>query len=468
MLKSPLLNPQHSGRKKKETYELPNLKLPTGRHKNILSKRADQINEKVERFHTNVELFKPHSGQKDILKFIITDKKVKYITLVCGRRFGKSVLSCNVSLYFALMYSHSEVMYITPSYRLSKVFFELVCSAIGEKFPFLKKNGINKSDFKISFTNDSYIQFYSGGDSISQNLRGLSCNRLMVIDESSLISNETWENVLSPILLNTEKILAVGTPLSKQSWFYKLYLKSLSGDPKYKSFHKPTSSNPLISSKEIMERKKDLPDAVFRRELLAEFMEFEDVSVFKNYMNCVIPKSEITMTGVKYYFGLDIAKKNDYTALVGINSLHQLVYCNRWNSTSYHVITQNVVNVLHNFRPQDTWIETNSIGDIFFENLREKYDGKLTSFYTLNANKKEIVEQLIVDFEKEDIKIFDYEPLVTELGNFGMEFSSSKRNVIYRAYSGHDDLVMASCFANMNYHTHVKHSKLSYYISKKK
>jgi phage FluMu gp28-like protein len=360
-------------------------------------------------------------------------------------------------------------MYVSPSYKLSKYIFEMVCSAIGEKFPFLKKNGINKSDLKISFTNDSYIEFVSANDVIANNLRGRNCNRFAVVDEAALISTETWEKVLRPIFLLTEKVVACGTPISKDSWFYNLYTEGLSGNPRYKTFHKPTMSNPLIEDDEIEDMRRLLPELIFKQEVLAEFLEAGESSVFKGYRECVIPKNEMTLQGVKFYGGLDIGRSVDYTCLVIVNEKHELVYCNRWNGVSYNIILQNVANVLNAFKPVDVFVETNSIGDIFFENLKDKYSGKVSSFYTLNANKQEIVESLIVDVEKRDIKLLDYPPLMEEMGNFGIEFSRSKRNIVYRAFhSGHDDTVMATCFANRCYHQYAKRSKLSYYISKKK
>ncbi|KAA6347883.1 hypothetical protein EZS27_004663 [termite gut metagenome] len=473
-LRSPLPPVPYQQLKKKSEKELTNLKkiteLPTvSSYSNLVQKRERHIKKKIERMQNTVELFRPHSGQKDILEFILNDRQVKFIQLVCGRRFGKSLLCSNLCLYFSLSKPKSEVMYVTPSYRLSKYIFELVCSAITEKFIFLKKNGINKSDLKISFTNGSTIEFVSANDVIAQNLRGRNCNRLAIIDEAALISTETWEKILRPIFLLTEKVISVGTPISKDSWFYQMYQEGLSGNPKYKSFHKPTMSNPLIDESEIEDMKRLLPSHIFSQEVLAEFLESDQSSVFKGFKECLMPKEDMVMTGTKFYFGLDIGRKNDFTSLTIFNSKHEMVYINRWNGNSYSFIIQQVANVLNAFKPVDGFVETNSIGDIFFEQLKSKYSGKVSSFYTLSKNKQEIVEELIVDVEKREVKFYDYPVLLQEMGNFGMEFSKSKRNIIYAAYgSGHDDTVLSTCFANSCYHKYQKNGKLNYFITKKK
>jgi phage FluMu gp28-like protein len=360
-------------------------------------------------------------------------------------------------------------MYISPSYKLAKYVFEIVCSAITEKFQFLKKNGINKSDLKIIFSNNSYIEFVSASETIYDNLRGRSAD-YAVIDESALISDDAYRKVLRPIFLLSKQVICCSTPLGKDSWFYELYQEGLiEGQTKYKSFHKPTSSNPLISSEEIEDMKRLLPDMIFRQEVEAEFLETGEGSVFKNFKDCIIDKNKIKPSG-KYVAGIDVGRSEDYTVLsiIDINT-HKLVYINRWNKAGYSFIVNSVAGILNTYKPIDCWVETNSIGDVFFDNLKEKYTGKLTSFYTLNKNKQEIIESLIVDFETKSISIYDYEPLINELGTFGIEFSRSKRNVVYKGIRGsHDDTVMSLAFANAAYNQHSKHNKLSYFIGKKK
>ncbi len=49
----------------------------------------------------------------------------------------------------------------------------------------------------------------------------------------------------------------------------------------------------------------------------------------------------------------------------------------------YNAITKAVTAQLLKWKPVDCWVETNSIGDFFFDSLKEKYKGKLSSFYTL-------------------------------------------------------------------------------------
>ena len=62
-------------------------------------------------------LKKPHDAQKQVL-----NSKARFIVLMCGRRWGKSLICQNISIKDAL--KGRLVAYITPTYQLAKVFFE--------------------------------------------------------------------------------------------------------------------------------------------------------------------------------------------------------------------------------------------------------------------------------------------------------------------------------------------------------
>ena len=345
----------------------------------------------------------------------------------------------------------------------------MVCSAITEKFPFLKKQGINKSDLKITFTNNSYIEFVSAGEGAVDNLRGRGY-QYGVIDEAAQISDDAWNKVLRPIFLLAKQVILCSTPLGKGSWYYQIFQEGLKEEQtKYKSFIMGTASNPLVPPEELEDMKKQLPANIYKQEVLAEFLDDGEGSVFKNINDCIIDSNLISYSG-KYVAGLDIGRAEDYTVLSIIDlNTHQLVYQNRWNKMDYNAIMKAVTAQLLKWNPVDCWVETNSIGDFFFDSLKEKYKGKLSSFYTLNKNKQQIIESLIVDFETEAIKIINSESLLNELKTFGIEFSKKNRSVVYRGMHGaHDDCVMSLAFANAAYHQYYKRSSFSYYVGNRK
>ena len=430
--------------------------------KDLIKYRKDTIQQKVNRSVQQVQLYTPHEGQKQIHQYLLLNPDTKFIILNCGRRFGKSFFAANQALFWALSNPNIAVGYCTPSYKLAKYIFELVVNAITEKFPFLKKQGINKSDLKITFTNNSYIEFVSAGEGAVDNLRGRGYV-YGVIDEAAQISDDAWNKVLRPIFLLAKQVILCSTPLGKGSWYYNIFQEGLKEEQtKYKSFVMGTASNPLVPVEELEDMEKQLPANIYKQEVLAEFLDDGEGSVFKNINNCILDSNLISYSG-RYVAGLDIGRAEDYTVLsiMDLNT-HQLVYQNRWNKMDYNAITKAQ---LMKWNPVDTWVETNSIGDFFFDSLKEKYTGKLSSFYTLNKNKQQIIESLIVDFETEAIKIINSECLLNELKTFGIEFSKKNRSVVYRGMHGaHDDCVMSLAFANAAYHQYYKRSSFSYFV----
>ena len=214
--------------------------------KDILKYRKDTIQKKVNRSVQQVQLYTPHEGQRKIHQYLLLNPDTKFIILNCGRRFGKSFFASNQALFWALSNPNVAVGYCTPSYKLAKYIFELVVSAITEKFPFLKKQGINKSDLKITFTNNSYIEFVSAGEGAVDNLRGRGYV-YGVIDEAAQISDDAWNKVLRPIFLLAKQVILCSTPLGKGSWYYQIFQEGLKEEQaKYKSFVMGTASNPLV------------------------------------------------------------------------------------------------------------------------------------------------------------------------------------------------------------------------------
>jgi hypothetical protein len=89
-----------------------------------------------------------------------------------------------------------------------------------------------------------------------------------------------------------------------------------------------------------------------------------------------------------------------------------------------------------------------------FKELRNKYSNT-QAFTTTNKSKNDIIQKLIMDFEKNEIKIPNREDLLVELDSF--ELSVTKfGNITYSARQGfNDDMIMSLAIAN---HKRVKTS----------
>lgn len=413
-----------------------------------LHNRQNEIKKKqVAQPQPSVNLYTPHSGQMQIHQYLLSNPNTKYLILACGRRFGKSLAMLNQALYYALSSNNEKVMFLCPTYKLCKELFEELYTALGDNFHYYKSKakGVNHTDLKFRFSNESIIQFYSFDN--PDNIRGMSPSRIF-IDEASMLPDEGFNKAVKPLALMAKTIIALSTPRGKIGWFYKLFTYGQTPHyTNYKSFTFPSSANPMIAEEDIQDAKDNLPSHIFQQEYLSEFIDNAN-NIFKNIENCINNNFNYNV-GDRCVAGVDIGRQDDKTVITVMRiSDKQVVYQDSWNKLDYNTIVDKVAGVINHYKPIDTIVETNSIGDFFFDALKLKTKHKLTSFYTLNSNKNYIIENLILAFEKGEIKILDNGDMIFELNNFTCTWNASSRTLKYGGRSGvHDDRVMSLAFA---------------------
>lgn len=429
-----------------------------------LHNRQNEVKKNTPKTQPPVQLYTPHSGQQVIHQWLLQNPKVKYLILSCGRRFGKSFAMLNQALYYALTGSNEKIIFLTQTYKLGKELFDILHNSLGEDFYYYKsKNkGVNISDLKFRFSNESVIQFFSYDK--PDNLRGLSASRIF-IDEAAILPDDAFNAIVKPIAALAKTVIALSTPRGKLGWFYKLFTYGQNDYyTNYKSFNFPSSSNPMIPKDEFIDAKDNLPEHIYQQEYLAEFID-NSGALFKNIEECI--NNDFTYNiGDRVVAGVDIGRQDDKTVITVMRiSDKQVVFQDSWNKLDYNTIVDKVAGVINHYKPIDTIVETNSIGDFFFDALKEKTKHKLTSFYTLNSNKNYIIENLILAFEKMNIRILDNGDMKFELDNFTCTWNSASRTLKYGARSGcHDDRVMSLAFAYEAVRRNSNTGKLSYTV----
>jgi phage FluMu gp28-like protein len=90
--------------------------------------------------------------------------------------------------------------------------------------------------------------------------------------------------------------------------------------------------------------------------------------------------------------------------------------------------------------------------------MLKKYYPNITPFITNNQSKQDVVEELIMAFQDNKIKIPTkkfLKDLHEEIEDFTFEQSRKTGKTTYGARTGHDDFVMSLCIANHARHTGV-------------
>lgn len=380
----------------------------------------------------------PTQSQKELIN-AIESKKYKFICAAYSRQQGKTTTLLLMCIRW-LMSKNEDIIYFTPTYNLAKNLFSKLQKLLPQQL--VKK--ANSADLIIEIINGNTLRFFSGES--AQTARGSNCTRL-IIDEAAYIKDEIdgqsfWYNIVLPLLKAKGKTaVLISTPFAKSGFFYDMCMKGFREEQGYKYIKKTIYEDGLISKEEIEELKKGYPELAWRCEFLCEFVE-NAMSVFPDYEHLF--KENFTFNHSQCWIGVDLSTVgSDNTVLTIVNNDNQVVQ---------HIIKgtlddkyQEIAALINKYRPVGTYIESNSIGTVMYNEIR-----KLTKvenielFTTTNESKKQYISLIsnaitnnIIEFDKSN------KTLYTEFGTFSYKLTKSG-NVTYAATAGnHDDTVIS-------------------------
>jgi phage FluMu gp28-like protein len=391
--------------------------------------------------------FIPYPKQLEVIRGVL-ESEATHHTLVSSRQSGKTLISLNLLLYYAINYPDSYNVLVSPVFSQSKKSFMDLAKAAGSNNPLIASS--NASELIMTFKSGSVIRMLSAES--GQNLRGFTVSGLLVIDEAAFIPEDVWTTILRPTtLIRGKKVLFISTP-NGQNWFHKIFEWGL--DPEYKdwaSYRITSYDNPYLDQETLELARKTLPEKSFLQEYLGVFLQGGG-NVFAGFGQCANLESLQTKpeAGRKYYAGLDLAVANDYTVLSVFNDQGVLVDFYRQNKTSWEEIIGDVTQRINHWKCY-TIVEKNSIGSVVAEQLAKACPNLIEAFTTTNATKKDIIENLKLSFSEKLISI----PKKDVLSILHMELSIFAYKMLpsglisYSAPSGaSDDCVMSLAFAN--------------------
>jgi len=370
-----------------------------------------------------IKLPKPHAAQRAVL-----DSPARFRVMMCGRRFGKSLISQNISIENGL--NNKKVAYITPTYQLGKTFFQEICKVLPEKI--YKKN---ETDLTINFITGGQIRFFTGERLDA--LRGLKFH-LVIIDEASYIANlqDGWLNSIRPTLTDYKGLaIFLSTPRGK-NFFYSLYMKG--GEPDWEAFKFTTYDNPHIDPTEIDAAKFQLPNVVFEQEYMANPMENAANPFGSEHINACVKDG---IAGKAEYYGIDLAKSVDWTVIIGLDKLGQVVHFERFQK-DWMQTKETILKLPKNL---PIMIDSTGVGDAIVEELQKKFT-QMHGFKFTSTSKQQLLEALANSIQTKTIS-YPTGLIKEELEIFEYTFTST--GVRYSAPSGfHDDCVIALALAN--------------------
>ena len=359
----------------------------------------------------------PHPAQRAVL-----DSPARFRVLMCGRRFGKSVVAKMEALLACS--EGKRVAYITPTYLLARTFYNDLDKVLPDTIE------RNASDLIFEF-NGGQIRFFTGEN--LDRMRGIAFH-LAVVDEASFIPKleDGWINAIRPTLTDYKgKAIFLSTPKGK-NYFYSLYLKGANEEPDWASFKFSTYDNPHIEASEIDAARSLIPDIAFRQEYLADPSD-NSANPFGLQMirQCTFPMSSAAPVA----FGIDLAKAVDWTVIVGLDDAGNVCYLDRfqkdWRQTREAILR--LPNV-------PTAIDSTGVGDPIFEDIAR--EGRNVTGYKFTSPSKQVLMEGLMSAIHQRKVTFPEGIITRELEVF--EYTYTSTGVRYSAPSGFtDDAVMA-------------------------
>jgi hypothetical protein len=342
---------------------------------------------------------------------------------------------------------NQSVWWVAPTFAQAKIAFDRMRAFVEIKDSntgapirdFLK---FNETNLTITLPTGARIQFKTGEK--PDNLYGDDVYAACV-DEASRCRESAWFALRSTLTATAGKCKFIGNVVGKKNWFYRLSQKAKQGDDPDYQYFKITAYDAAAAGmltkdgrpfiEEIESAKKDLPENIFKELYLAE--PSDDGANPFGLTHIAKALFEIS-SNPSVCYGIDLAKKNDYTVITGLDKFGNVSYFDRfqkdWKQTIETILAL----------PEGAiCIDSTGVGDPVAEQVARVRDTQLFQF--TQRSKQMLMEGLAVAIQKREITVLDG-VMRDELESF--EFEYTRTGVRYSAPEGlHDDCVCSLALA---------------------
>lgn len=312
----------------------------------------------------------------------INNPDYRFVCAAISRRLGKTYIA-NIIGQLITLIPGSNVLIMSPNYRLSQISFDLQRSLI--KHFNLEVVKDNAKDSVIELSNNSTIRM--GSVNQVDSVVGRSYD-LIIFDEAALTDDgeEAFNIALRPTLDKTNsKAIFISTPRGKNNWFSKFYNRGFSEEfPEWISIHATYLDNPRIHPRDIEEAKRTMSDAEFRQEYMADFSTYEGRIWNFNFETQVQDLSSLDISRMDIIGGLDVGYKDP---------LAMCVIAYDYGTENYYVIAEYYsaeITTSKHAGHMSYYIDKYDIDYIFIDSAAQQFRADLAADYgisTINAKK---------------------------------------------------------------------------------
>lgn len=372
----------------------------------------------------------------------IIDSKARYTVTEASTKVGKSashlIWLFEQPLVLNLTAGQS-VWWIAPVFSQAEIMFHRLKNQLSDK-TFLR---FNESKLRVIYPTGAEMNFKSAEK--PDNLYGDDVFAF-VFDEFTRAREEAWHALRSTITSTGGKGKFIGNCKGKKNWGHKLGMKAKNGEDPNFEYHIITAYDAAAAGmmtkdgrpfiEEIEAAKKDLPENVFNELYLAQASDDGSNPFGIDHISrCIYPMS----THPAVCFGIDLAKKHDWTVITGLDKFGQVCHFQRFQK-DWRQTTQDILDL----PPAPVAIDSTGVGDPIGEDIAGKRDNVELVVFT-QRSKQQLMEGLALAIQKREIA-FPEGVIKDEAESF--EFEYTRTGVKYTAPEGqHDDCVCSLALA---------------------
>jgi len=374
-----------------------------------------------------------HAGQAEVLT-----SPARFRILNCGRRWRKSSTVLIALIRAAESKPNSLYWWVWPTGPMGQTGWDMLRRACAGRVE------VWESRRRVRFPQGGEIWVKSADH--EDGLRGAGLDGL-AIDECRDIDARAWHEVLRPAITDKHGwAMFLSTPRG-YDWFHMLYQQA-ENKPDWARWTFTTPDNPDIDPHEIEQARQDMPERLFRQEIMAEFIA-DAGSVFRGVdASCVVAEPELPQAhpGHSFVFGCDWGKHDDFTALTVLcRECSRVVEWDHFNQIDYIFQRGRLAALAARWNPTTILAESNSIGEPNIEMLQRE-GLPVIPFETTATSKPLLIESLSLALERGQVRApCEY---AGELRAYEMTRNEHTGRPRYGAPAGlHDDRVMSLALA---------------------
>jgi len=384
--------------------------------------------------------FDPYAEQTEVLA-----SDARFRVIAAGRRTGKTTLAgAETARRMADGDGDWLGYWIAPTHDIAETGFRLMTDALPDEVLASVKRS---PPHEIELVNGARLGFrtVSGGANVSVGLDWV------VIDEAAKdIPKRTWTQELRPTLSDRDgDAMFISTPDGK-GWFHDWWQRGQSDDhPDVESWRWSTYANPHVPDSEVDAARAEVPDRIFAQEYQAEFRDdtggvFDVEAATAEYAlpDGYGPPADATPP---YRIGADLARSEDYLAVVALDSAGRVTHCTRERGLTWPQVQRRIERVAGAHGDAPVAIDATRDNKLVADLEAAGVDIRPVTFSA--QRKQSLVENLAAGIEAGEVTVPAETMLAAELGVFEYE-TTRAGNIRYGAPDGHhDDTVDALAMA---------------------